>query len=95
MNIRSAVLEFLHADWWTRMDIYLEAEECRFLGCGAVYFFVWTDVSEEGVASIFRAEKSASEKLGWAGGSDYLKVNCRFQVKFLRERAENSTTDVT
>jgi hypothetical protein len=29
---------------------------------------VWTDVSEEGVASIFRVEKSASEEPAWAGG---------------------------
>jgi hypothetical protein len=30
---------------------------------------VWTDVSEEGIASIFRVEKSAIEKPAWAGGS--------------------------
>jgi hypothetical protein len=28
---------------------------------------VWTDVSEEGIASIFRVEKSASEEPAWAG----------------------------
>jgi hypothetical protein len=30
---------------------------------------VWTDVSEERIASIFRVEKSASEEPAWAGGS--------------------------
>jgi hypothetical protein len=29
---------------------------------------VWTDVSEERIASIFRVEKSEREKLAWAGG---------------------------
>jgi hypothetical protein len=29
---------------------------------------VWTDVSEESVASIFREEKSASEEPAWVGG---------------------------
>jgi hypothetical protein len=29
---------------------------------------VWTDVSEESLASIFRVEKSASEEPTWAGG---------------------------
>jgi hypothetical protein len=29
---------------------------------------VWTDVSEDFIASIFRVEKSASKKLAWAGG---------------------------
>jgi hypothetical protein len=29
---------------------------------------VWTDASEERIASIFRVEKSASEKPAWAGG---------------------------
>jgi hypothetical protein len=28
---------------------------------------VWTDVSEEGIASIFRVEKSESEEKAWAG----------------------------
>jgi hypothetical protein len=32
---------------------------------------VWTDVSEERFASIFRAEKSATEELAWAGGRRY------------------------
>jgi hypothetical protein len=30
---------------------------------------VWTDVSEERIASIFRVEESASEEPAWAGGS--------------------------
>jgi hypothetical protein len=30
---------------------------------------VWTDVSEERIASIFKVEKSASEEPEWAGGS--------------------------
>jgi hypothetical protein len=30
--------------------------------------FVWTDVSEERIASIFRVVKSASEEPAWAGG---------------------------
>jgi hypothetical protein len=30
--------------------------------------FVWTDVSEERIASIFRVEKSVSEEPAWAGG---------------------------
>jgi hypothetical protein len=30
---------------------------------------VWTDVSEECIASIFKVEKSASEEPAWAGGS--------------------------
>jgi hypothetical protein len=29
---------------------------------------VWTDVSEERIASIFRVEKSAIEEPAWAGG---------------------------
>jgi hypothetical protein len=29
---------------------------------------VWTDVSEERIASIFRVEKSASKEPAWAGG---------------------------
>jgi hypothetical protein len=29
---------------------------------------VWTDVSEERIASIFRVEKSTSEEPAWAGG---------------------------
>jgi hypothetical protein len=29
---------------------------------------VWTDVSEERIASIFRVEKSASQEPAWAGG---------------------------
>jgi hypothetical protein len=32
--------------------------------------FVWTDVSEEYIASIFRVEKSASEDPAWAGGCE-------------------------
>jgi hypothetical protein len=34
-------------------------------------YIVWTDVSEEPIASIFIVEKSASEEPVWAGG-------CRF-----------------
>jgi hypothetical protein len=33
---------------------------------------VWTDVSEERMASIFRVEKSASEEPAWAGGCHLL-----------------------
>jgi hypothetical protein len=33
---------------------------------------VWTDVSEERIASVFRVEKCASEEPTWAGGSSYL-----------------------
>jgi hypothetical protein len=44
----------------------MDYEECRLLGCGAVVI-VWTDVSEESIASIFRVEKSASEEPAWAG----------------------------
>jgi hypothetical protein len=29
---------------------------------------VWTNVSEESIASIFRVEKSTSEEASWAGG---------------------------
>jgi hypothetical protein len=29
---------------------------------------VWTDVSEERIASIFRVEKSASDEPAWSGG---------------------------
>jgi hypothetical protein len=29
---------------------------------------VWTDVSEERIASIFRVQKSVSEEPAWAGG---------------------------
>jgi hypothetical protein len=29
---------------------------------------VWTDVSEERIASVFRVEKSVSEEEAWAGG---------------------------
>jgi hypothetical protein len=35
---------------------------------------VWTDVSEEHIASIFRVEKSASEEPAWTGG-------CRLQLE--------------
>jgi hypothetical protein len=35
---------------------------------------VWTDVSEERIASIFRVEKSASEKSALAGGWYYVPV---------------------
>jgi hypothetical protein len=31
---------------------------------------VWTDVSEEHIASIFRVEKSASDEPAWEGGCD-------------------------
>jgi hypothetical protein len=51
---------------------------------------VWTDVSVEGSASIFRAEKSASEEPAWECGSN---VNRRFggtyhqlQGRKIRER---------
>jgi hypothetical protein len=37
---------------------------------------VWTDVSEERIASIFRVEKSASDEPAWAGG-------CRLQPRWL------------
>jgi hypothetical protein len=38
---------------------------------------VWTDVSEERIASIFRAQKSASEEPAWAGGcSVQVPVTC-------------------
>jgi hypothetical protein len=37
---------------------------------------VWTDVSEERIASIFRVEKSASEEPAWAGG--ILQSSCGF-----------------
>jgi hypothetical protein len=36
---------------------------------------VWTDVSEERIASIFRVEKSASEEPAWAGGCSDLIGN--------------------
>jgi hypothetical protein len=39
-----------------------------FLGMWRRVVLVWTDVSEERIASIFRAEKSAREELAWAGG---------------------------
>jgi hypothetical protein len=29
--------------------------------------FVWTDVSEESITTIFRVEKSSSEEPAWAG----------------------------
>jgi hypothetical protein len=32
---------------------------------------VWTDVSEENIASIFRIEKSVSEEPAWAGGCNH------------------------
>jgi hypothetical protein len=35
---------------------------------------VWTDVSEERIAYIFRAQKSASEEPAWAGGCRHLPV---------------------
>jgi hypothetical protein len=41
----------------------IDNEECRLLGCGAVDL-VWTDVSEERIASIFKVGKSASEEPG-------------------------------
>jgi hypothetical protein len=36
--------------------------------------FVWTDVSEEPIASIFRVEKYVSEELAWAGGCSWFIV---------------------
>jgi hypothetical protein len=33
---------------------------------------VWTYVSEELIASIFRVEKSASEEAAWAGGCSHI-----------------------
>jgi hypothetical protein len=33
---------------------------------------VWTDVSEERIASIFRVEKSAGEEPAWAGGCRHI-----------------------
>jgi hypothetical protein len=38
---------------------------------------VWTDISEERIASIFRAEKSVSKELACAGG-DNVPPKCRF-----------------
>jgi hypothetical protein len=32
---------------------------------------VWTDVSEERIASIFRVEQSASEEPAWAGAAGF------------------------
>jgi hypothetical protein len=46
---------------------------------------VWTDVSEERIASNFRVEKSASEKPVWVGG-------CRLHVRF--SLAEFSTLKI-
>jgi hypothetical protein len=34
---------------------------------------LWTGVSEESIASIFRVEKSASEEPEWAGGDTFLR----------------------
>jgi hypothetical protein len=31
---------------------------------------VWTDVSEERIASVFRVEKPASDESAWTGGSE-------------------------
>jgi hypothetical protein len=36
---------------------------------------VWTDVSEERIASVFRVEKSASEEPAWAGGCSLQSVH--------------------
>jgi hypothetical protein len=36
---------------------------------------VWTDVSEERIASIFRVEKSGSEEPTWAGGCSHRREN--------------------
>jgi hypothetical protein len=36
---------------------------------------VWTDVSEERVASIFRVKNSASEEPAWAGGYSEMSVH--------------------
>jgi hypothetical protein len=33
--------------------------------------FVWTDVSEESMASIFKVEKSTSEEPAWVGGCSH------------------------
>jgi hypothetical protein len=38
---------------------------------------VWTDVSEERIASIFRVEKSASEEPAWAGGCSHTRSTRR------------------
>jgi hypothetical protein len=45
---------------------------------------VWTDVSQERIASIFSAEKSTSEEPEWAGGcslQDYNKSTRRHNKK--------------
>jgi hypothetical protein len=34
-------------------------------------FLVWTDVSEERIAYIFRVEKSVSKEPAWAGAADW------------------------
>jgi hypothetical protein len=43
---------------------------------------VWTDVSEERIASIFRVEKSASEEPIWAGGCSHTTV-CNWTLSHL------------
>jgi hypothetical protein len=48
---------------------------------------VWTDVSEERFASIFKVEKSASEEPVWAGGcSENLKSYINVSLFFTKWR---------
>jgi hypothetical protein len=46
---------------------------------------VWTDVSEEGIASIFRVEKSAIEEAAWASG-------CRLSHQCFRLLVQSAAT---
>jgi hypothetical protein len=52
---------------------------------------VWTDVSEEHIASIFRVEKSGSEEPVWAGGCRLtLVIGPTWVGSFLRTEAQSS-----
>jgi hypothetical protein len=52
----------------TNQNCIHEENKCRILSSGMWHGVhrVWTDVSEECIASIFRVEKSGSEELKWA-----------------------------
>jgi hypothetical protein len=57
--------------YWTSLSIVgvmYNNEEFCLLGMWRCVDLVWIDVSEERIASIFRVEKSMSEKPAWAHG---------------------------
>jgi hypothetical protein len=55
---------------------------------------VWTDVSEERVASIFRVEKPASEEPALAGGCRLSEMRQRSVPRYLYEFRPNNAKEL-